>query len=213
MTRSFSILSVFSLNHLIFFLSLVLGVILVIGSTGCRMCGTQYDYCTPAYTGRTEDYRGCDPLYRAGSIFNCDGEEITDADGQIIRATNAGNFGTTTPVGRGQYKPSRLEPRAPIGRPPLAPTPNGNTEEPENTIPGIEDLIRETLPTLPPALPTVNPPVTRQIPARQTHTATSSETIPFSAQSGEPTFTIEDLRRLDPSVTDIKILNVEDNSP
>ncbi|MDR3197506.1 MAG: hypothetical protein LBU34_06500 [Planctomycetaceae bacterium] len=181
----------------------VLPVFLIICSIGCRMCGTQYDYCTPAYTGRVEDYRGCDPLYRAGSIFNCYGNEIADEEGQIIRATNAGNFGVTTPVNRAYSDPSRLEPRSetPIGRPTLAPTPNGNnTDEPENTLPGIEDLIRETIPVKP-AIPAVNPPVTRQVPV---------ETIPFTAQSGEPTFTIEDLRRLDPSVTDIKILNVED---
>ncbi|MDR1141246.1 MAG: hypothetical protein LBL62_06105 [Planctomycetaceae bacterium] len=195
MTRSFSVLQFCSLIFLFF---------LVIDSVGCRMCGTQYDYCMPAYTGRAEDYRGCDSLYRAGSIFNGYGEEIADNEGQIIRATNAGNFGATIPVDRFRSNSSRLEPRSgtQIGRPQLAPTPNGNnnTEEPENSIPGIEDLLQENIPVKP-AIPTVHPPLTRQ----------AVETIPFSAQSGEPTFSIEDLRRLDPTVTDIKILNVEDS--
>ncbi|MDR2115101.1 MAG: hypothetical protein LBP87_01845, partial [Planctomycetaceae bacterium] len=138
----------------------VLAVFLVVCSVGCRMCGTQYDYCTPAYTGRTEDYRGCDPLYRAGSIFsydNCGGNEISeineiiDGEEQIIRATNAGNFGVTTPFGQSSSGSSRLEPRSgtSIGRPTLAPNPNGNypngnknTDEPEdepeneNILPG-----------------------------------------------------------------------------
>lgn len=196
LTRFFSVLT---------FFSLVFPFFLVICSVGCRMCGPQYDYCMPAYTGRTEDYRGCNPLYRAGSIFNCYGDAIVDDEGQIIRATNAGNFGTITPMGRVHSVPSRLEPRSetPIGKPSLAPTSNGNNniEDPENTLPGIEDLLQERTPVKP-AIPTVNPPITRQVPA---------ETIPFSAQSGEPTFTIEDLRRLDPSVTDIKILNIEDS--
>jgi hypothetical protein len=190
---------------------LILLITLISSSIGCRMCGTGYDYCVPAHTGRAEDYRGCDTLYRAGSIFNGNSEEITGNDGQIIRATNAGNFGITEPVNRVRVNPSRLEPRSssPIGRPSLAPNPNGNNnnnnnnnnEEPENFIPGIEDLLQNT-PPIKPVRPTVNPPVTRQ---------TSIETIPFSAQSGEPTFTVEDLRRLDPSVTDIKILNIEDS--
>ncbi|MDR0335734.1 MAG: hypothetical protein LBI18_01450 [Planctomycetaceae bacterium] len=186
--------------------SLIFPVFCVINSVGCRMCGTQYDYCMPAYTGRTEDYRGCDSLYRAGSIFNCYGEEVVDSEGQIIRATNAGNFGVTLPIDRFRSSPSQLEPRSgtQIGKPQLPPTPNGNNdnniEEQEQTIPGIEDLLQNNTP-IKPAIPTVRPPVTRQI---------SAETVPFSAQSGEPTFTIEDLRQLDPTVTDIKILNVED---
>ncbi|MDR0704617.1 MAG: hypothetical protein LBF88_06465 [Planctomycetaceae bacterium] len=198
MTRSIPVLSVFSLIFPVFL------VILISNAVGCRMCGTGYDYCTSAYTGRTEDYRGCDPLYRAGSIFNANSEEITDSEGQIIRATNAGNFGVTTPVHRVRVNPSRLEPRSnSIGRPSLAPSPNGsnNNDEPEDFKPRIEDLLQDTTPVKP-TRPTVNPPLTRQVPI---------ETIPFSAQSGEPTFTIEDLRQLDPSVTDIKILNIQDS--
>jgi hypothetical protein len=200
MTRSIPVLSVSSLIFPVF------SIILMSSSVGCRMCGTEYDYCMPAYTGRAEDYRGCDTLYRAGSVFNGNNEEIADSDGQIIRATNAGNFGVTVPVDRIRSNPSRLEPRSgsTIGRPSLAPNPNGNNnndEEPENFVPGIEDLLQNTTP-IKPVRPTVNPPITRQ---------TSIETIPFSAQPGEPTFTVEDLRRLDPSVTDIKILNIEDS--
>ncbi|MDR0609184.1 MAG: hypothetical protein LBG58_03665 [Planctomycetaceae bacterium] len=205
MTRFISILpvSVLSVSSLIFPVFLI---ILISSSIGCRMCGTSYDYCVPAHTGRAEDYRGCDTLYRAGSIFNGDNERIADSDGQIIRATNSGNFGVTAPITRIHTTPSRLEPRSssPIGRPSLAPTPNGNNNnnnDPENFIPEIKELLQDTTPVKP-VIPTVNPPITRQ---------TSIETIPFSAQSGEPTFTVEDLRRLDPSVTDIKILNIKDS--
>jgi hypothetical protein len=196
MTRSIPVLPV----------CLIALVTLISSSVGCRMCGTGYDYCMPAYIGRAEDYRGCDTLYRAGSIFSGTNEEISDSEGQLIRATNAGNFGVTVPVDRVRLNPSRLEPHSgsPIGRPSLAPSPNGNNndDEPENFIPEIEELLRQDTTPIKPTFPTINPPTTRQ---------TSIETIPFSAQSGEPTFTVEDLRRLDPSVTDIKILNIQDS--
>ena len=168
-------------------------VLAFVSLAGCRMCGSPYDYCIPAYTQRADDYRGCDVFYRAGSIFRssdsrCDG---TDIDFIADRSMNSGNFGTTTPVDVKRPTPRTLEPRKmdrpAIGIPPKSATPNG--------IPFDQQI--PILPDLPSPSPTV-PPGFSPLPVDQNRT-----------QSG-PTITVEELRRLDPTVTDIRILNVED---
>ncbi len=85
-------------------------LVLALGSAGCRMCGSPYDLCTPAFLERHDDYRGCDPMYRSGSIFSRGGNDCyLGSDGGLLiadRSMNAGNFGVTVPV-KGAKLPSK----------------------------------------------------------------------------------------------------------
>lgn len=172
------------------------------------MCGSPYDYCMPTYLDRTDDYRGCDTLYRSGSIFQ-QGDcylGYGDDDTVIDRSANAGNFGVTTPVGSKKPGLGSQRPGSgiTIGRPTEEPLLNGNGFD---TPTGVEELLRENQPGAPtPLMPTpretVPPPPAQEPPV---------ETMPFTMPSvKEPTITVEDLRRLDPSVTDIKIITIDD---
>ena len=169
------------------------------------MCGSPYDYCVPAHTSRADDYRGCNVFYRAGSIFwqddsACTGYDGTDVEFVADRSMNAGNFGTTTPVEAKRPTLRTLEPRKqtrpPIGIPPKSATPAPNGDPVDDSRPFIEQM--PVLPDLPTSPPPTGPPDFTPIPFDQTR------------NQGGPTITIEELRRLDPTVTDIRILNVED---
>ena len=159
------------------------------------MCGSPYDYCIPAYTRRADDYRGCDVFYRAGSIFwNKDGScGGTDVELVADRSMNAGNFGTTTAVDVKRPTPRTLEPRKTdkpsIGIPSKSATPAPNGIPFDQQVPSSPDF--------PTPSPTVPPGFTPS-PSGQSRT------------QGGPTITVEELRLIDPTVTDIQILNVED---
>ena len=165
---------------------------------GCRMCGSPYDYCVSAYTHRADDYRGCDVFYRAGSIFWHGGATYdgTSVDFVADRSLNAGGFGTTTPVDLERPAPRTLEPRKfdrpTIGIPPkpAVPIPNGGG----NHFPPFHEQVPTDLPAPPPVPRSLDVPM----PLDQTQ------------NQGGPIVTIEELRRLDPSVTDVRILSVED---
>lgn len=210
MTRCFSFLFLF----------------LILGSTGCRMCGSSYDYCMPAFLDRQDDYRGCDSLYRAGSIYQnvaCQsgcGEEIaltTD------RSLNAGNFGVTTSVDAPLMQgPKRPGGGSTLGKPPTGPILNGDGFDVPTQ--GVEELLQDSMPSRPtPLMPTPlvptpmegnPPPATSPEPFVPVPPSQQSpvETMPLTMPSSpEPTITVEDLRRLDPSVTDIKIINIDDS--
>ena len=172
---------------------------------GCRMCGSPYDYCVPAYTNRADDYRDCDVFYRAGSIFwnsdvGCDEFGGTDIDFVSDRSMNAGNFGTTTPAESKRPTLRTLEPRKldrpSIGIPPRSATPPINGAPPTDFRP-FEPQVPSS-----PNLPTSPPPTIPSGPAPMQFDQTRNQ--------GGPSITIEELRRLDPTVTDIRILNVED---
>lgn len=184
-------------------------------SSGCRMCGSSFDACVPAYLQRENDYRGCDPLYRSGSIFYGNAD-YSDTSGDLncvdCSLTNAGMFGRTERIGKGktpqtirsmtqdrQNESNRKDLHVPTIEDLIKGKP---TEEPEAPSPfGVPESIPYETPmpnTLPNSLP--QPP----------------QTIPFSTNdpkvTGGPQISVEELRRLDPdpNITDIRILNVDD---
>jgi hypothetical protein len=182
------------------------------------MCGSPCDYCVPGYLDREADYRGCDPAYRAGSVFyssrNPYGDEIPFA--------NTGNFGTTVPIA-GTAGPTKT-----IGRPETSPDLLDGFEGLDNgeTPPNIDEILKGTkgtpvnkwetpapktpapgtIETMPFTTPEILPVPPAPIPATQLP-------IPNPPLTGTPDITIEELRKLDPTVTDIKILNIEDTAP
>ena len=180
------------------------------------MCGSPYDYCMPAYLNRTDDYRGCDPLYRSGSIFSqSDCYRGYGDDDTLVedRSLNAGNFGVTKPID--STKPT-LGPRrgSAIAKPPTEPVLNGNGFD--TPTQGVEELLRDGIPGTPtPLSPT---PLENNVvpPVQQPRTPTSPvetpvQPMPFSMpNTDEPAITLEDLKRLDPTVTDFKIINIDD---
>lgn len=208
-------------------------------ASGCRMCGSPYDYCVPTHIDRAEDYRGCDPKYRAGSIFYASYDGCSDADILTAGLTmNTGNFGITTPINEGERQPKRLDngEKRIIGVPTDSLDSIGNTLETLNDRerPDIDDILQQTpvnrldTPSMPSNLPGVPLVPPSRTPVPQTPSPDAIETIPFTTPSSEqplmepinnvnppvtraPEITIEELRRLDPTVTDIKILNVEDS--
>ncbi|MCL2744304.1 MAG: hypothetical protein FWE67_10670 [Planctomycetaceae bacterium] len=170
-------------------------------SSGCRMCGTCYDDCVPSKTARHNDPDSCDPLYRAGSVFygTADYTDISNApDCEGCSITNAGYYGSTFSVDKNR----------PVSAPKLRSKP---IDIDSLDIPTLPDLLRGRpteapqpqsvpLPKQPePVKPAVQPKVTKKA------------VVP-PANTAMPQFTVEELRRMenDPSVTDIRILNVED---
>jgi hypothetical protein len=164
------------------------------------MCGSPYDYCVPAYTQRTDDYRGCNVFYRAGSVF-WNNDACCDGMGVDFVADQSMNFGTTTPVDLKRPTPRTLGPRkterATIGIPSKPATLPSN-DAPSNDFKPFEEQIPSS-----PDLPTSPPP---------TLPRSFDPPMPFDQTQNQrgPLITIEELRRLDPTVTDIRILNVED---
>ena len=201
---------------------------LLLGSVGCQMCPTPHDYRITGYIDRCDDYRGFNPNYRAGSVF---GEMLGKCQTISDIYNNAGNFGVTTPVVLVSREPDpNLFRTTPINlpQPPeietlLPPRPNGSglTPPPPTGVPSIQDLIdrqRSTtpgIPTLPPALPGFSP-----LPIE----STPSDAVPFSPSDevisppntmprimdNDPPITLEELRRLDPTVHDLQIISIED---
>jgi hypothetical protein len=57
---------------------LILGLALLVGGTGCRMCASLHDYCGPV----VDDCGECDFAYRHGSIVGDSvfGDEYVDGD-------------------------------------------------------------------------------------------------------------------------------------
>ncbi len=205
-------------------------LVLLSCSVGCRMCGPSLDECVPAFLERSDDYRGNSPFYRAGSIYG------VETGKGISRAVNAGNFGITTPVSQAQLQFKK--PGYGLTSPDDAP----DEGDSEFQIPTMEDLTSgvrgyhgqnektpaislpanspfQSVPVTEPVLepmPTTEP-VPEVFPNDDTIDNDSIETIPFAdtfteSSMAEPSFTVEDLRRLESSegVTDIEILNIED---
>ncbi|MDR0522594.1 MAG: hypothetical protein LBH00_12195 [Planctomycetaceae bacterium] len=218
-----------------FYFSLPLVFAVLTAAGGCRMCSSPYDYCISAYVDRNGDYRGCDPFYRSGSVLfgnNRQSCEYLTAD-----FTNAENYGITTPVsvGHGDRLPSspteipkHTLPGTPIGIPPQQPQqpikPDIPVITPGETIPNLNQLInsprQETtpMPVIPPAKPNGKVP------------ATEPDTMPFMPNDGDlvppavpqlpvtpplpvsspESFSIENLRLLEPTADKIEIISIED---
>jgi len=243
---------------------------LILCSVGCRLCSTPYDTRIATFIERPFDYRGFNPMYRAGSIS--DGWGGTH---HVVRGTfhedefvdifsNAGHFGITTPIstlrhtpdsGRGTPGMGTLETRPsfepqpgtdrPIAIPHQPPAEEGFFFEPrvrehDGRVPTIDELLDRQRGTMPLPIP-ITPPG-RQDMAPQGFGG--MPTIPFSpsdeviappngfppimdipimetdAPNGTPTrmetdppITLEELRRLDPTIQDVQIISIEDVTP
>jgi len=216
---------------------------LVLCSVGCRICPTPHDYRISAYIDRCDDYRGFNPMYRAGSI--------SGGTYHVVRGThygkefvdyydNAGNYGVTTPVTMAPYVPRtdtfENQPnteRTPIGMPLQNPSEEDFFPTRLNgtgNVTPVEDLLNPQRGTTPMQMPTMPQMRPRTSPPEDT----SIDTIPFSPSDAIPTdsvpsdklsppstfpktietddlpITLEELRRLDPSIQDVEIISIED---
>ena len=154
---------------------------LILCSVGCRLCSTPYDYRISTYIERPFDYRGFNPMYRAGSIAGGLGDTH-----HVVRGTfheddfvdifsNAGNFGVTTPismlrhtpdpgVGSFETRPS-FENQPSIDRPiaiPHQPPEEGfffepRVREPDGRVPTVDELLDRQRGTMPLPMP-ITPP-------------------------------------------------------
>ena len=151
--------------------------------------------------------------------------------------SNAGNYGITTPVSLVSRSPRTLPPQTlppsvdqrTIGVPDADPAERIITEprrNDTNSVPSVEQLLQQPRGTMPHSLPAIPPEKLRVAPPafKETH----GETIPFSPNdesivppSSKPKpmntepeipITLEELRRLDPSVHDLQIISIEDAS-
>ena len=158
---------------------------LLLCSVGCRMCCTPYDYCIPAHIVRHDDFRGCGPMYRAGSILTGNGCNTCQmGSGNMVYVgnsgdyygtgdfySNAGNYGMTTPVVQPtiQHRSDSVEIRPGLDPSPIAKPPQIVEDEnmllepyrrdPNSSLPTVDDLIqqprREPMPN--PMRPVPNP--------------------------------------------------------
>jgi len=227
---------------------------LIFCSVGCRICPTPYDCRISAYIDRSDDYRGFDPMYRAGSIFcGCNGTH------QVVKGafhetkfvdyySNAGNYGMTTPIVTPRQTPgtNTFETR-PNTESPLIGIPRENPEYIgfpmpfPNGVPSVRDLLdrnRETLqlpvvPITPPGRPRTAPSYDdmpgNTIPfspsdavpnnvmpnniAPDDEAITPPSTFPPMIMETDPPITLEELRRLDPTIQEVQIISIEDVLP
>ena len=222
---------------------------LFLGSVSCRICSTPHDHHISAYIERPDDYRGSNPMYRAGTLFggwNGSHQMIRHAyyeGGEYVDYyTNAGNYGVTTPVTLAHHTPSTGTIETPsetrpgtgqgrIGIPDELPGRDFNPPRgPGGGLPGWDQLMddswRGTLPPPPP----LNQPI-NQRPAAPTGNDnvipfSPSDAVPFGVLPGDelltppgripttmetdPPITLEELRRLDPTIQDVQIISIED---
>lgn len=227
-------------------------------SVGCRICTTPHDCRISTYIDRCDDYRGNNPLYRAGTIFggwNGTHQMFSHANYEGEYAdfyTNAGNYGVTTPImlvnhssdtGTGAFSTHHgtEQSTGPIAIPEYPPGGNEFILPPYKdsigTIPEIDELInrnRGTVPLPSPLAPPLTPPV---MPKAAPLDGMPSDSIPFSPSDAmpngvfpgdeaitppntfpktmetDPPITLEELRRLDPSIQDVQIISIEDATP
>jgi hypothetical protein len=203
------------------------------------MCCTPHDYRITGYVERYDDYRGLDPMYRAGSILGHGANQTYIGDAYYVGSTgdyfnNAGNYGVTTPVSTVPPSLGPIEITHPgheqiIGIPERAPENGGGIIETPgrgngSRVPTLDDLLgpRGMLPTpqpiiTPPTRPNVIPPSLDDdapIPfapgdALDGEPVAPPKTAPTKSES-DPPITLEELRRLDPSIQDVQIISIED---
>lgn len=223
------------MKHLTAFILLTIFIV----SCGCRMCGSEYDYCMSAIVNGKIQNAG--PLYRAGSILNdmsenyCYDNYFADPDCIDCKSNNSfdeieyndvenNNFITpnisnnssdssdssTSSTNRG-WQGTNSGTNIGIPTTPQQNNGNGNKNN-NNNIPNKQDQNFRT-PTLEELMkPTPPRPIT-----------SPKNTIPFNTPQKPNTdiapdnFTIENLRQLDPSVNDsdvqeVKIIKIEDTT-
>jgi hypothetical protein len=144
---------------------------------------------------------------------------------------NAGNYGVTTPISTVRRNPDgfAIPPKTGPVRIPSDDPWEERIREPwkgDKGVPSVEELISSPRGTLtnPNPLPLVPPPVRPRVTPLPSGDP-SIETIPFSPsdevvvpppatfpviQDADPPITLEELRRLDPSVKDLQIISIED---
>ena len=212
-----------------FVLSLCL-LSLILGSVGCRMCCTPHDYRLSTYIDRCDDYRGFNPLYRAGSILGGYGTNpMVMGDAVYVGNigdyyNNAGNYGVTTPVSH--VRQMQMGPEQTIGIPQTGP--EGTVEPPGyeingNDIPSVDQLrerdprrpLPYPSPIMPPGIPRVAPPSLDDgaipfAPSDGDEPLTPPRTVPSPIMDSDPPITLDELRRLDPSIQDLQIISIED---
>ena len=183
-------------------------------SVSCQMCDSPHDYRLTGFVDRQYDYRGFYSDYRAGSLFSDDRYDVSYQTADNLYS-NAGNFGTTTSV--------TIERRDPdpgmFGISPDDTDAFGIPDRP--SVPSVPDYLRtparpDTSPTAPSAIPGVAPLLFEGTPGETTTPFSPSDEI-VAPPSTVPTIldtelpiTLEELRRLDPSVQDIQIISIED---
>jgi len=205
-------------------------------SVGCRTCSTPYDCRVPANTNRLDDYRGFNSLYRGGSIYTCEGCRSCQTNIRNAYSTgytgdyytNAGNYGYTAPVTiqrRNLDGFSAPRPRQGGGSVAIPLDDPGagygvDSTWDDGNMHTLEQLLQQQQRT-PDAMPIDPPPRPRNpVPTLD------PDTIPFTPSDGvvvppndpfptdveiEVPITLEELRRLDPSVQEFEIISIEDS--
>ncbi|MDR2346022.1 MAG: hypothetical protein LBE18_08140 [Planctomycetaceae bacterium] len=209
-----------------------------ISSAGCRMCGTDYDYCMPAIVEGGVQNAG--PLYRAGSILNgisgnyCNDKYFTDQNCNNCNSFNSNipfnfteddNDNTINTEKKYLTSPQKISPNVPDD---LSETSNGNgwqgtnigipKNPPPNNGNGDNNNIPETFdqtPTVTPSLEELMKPTPPR--PKTTPKNTPSPNTPNFTNSGMDNFTLENIRQLDPSVNnpdvyEVKIIKIEDTT-
>ena len=213
----------------------------LLSSMGCRMCSSPYDYCLSTHIDRPDDYRGCGPLYRAGSILSDDGCGIQQVshDGDVLYvrnggefASNAGSYGMTMPIVQPtRGSDSRSFPRQETTRQETIRIGIPQDQQPsepaqESGVPTIQELLRKRggtpepmrpVPINPPSRPRVEIPDFERPLIETTPFSPTDEPVlppttnPFPTTTNiDPPITLEELRRLDPSVREVQIISIED---
>ncbi|MDR1484506.1 MAG: hypothetical protein LBT09_06745 [Planctomycetaceae bacterium] len=214
----------------------VLMLLIFFVSSGCRMCGTDYDYCMPAVVDG--GVRNGGALYRAGSILNgmsgnydkyftdpdcvnCEPDnslnliEYKDTGYNEVGRDNAAGSGNTsaTPEDSTTSKGWQgTDSGTNIGIPTTLPPDNGNNGNNgnNNNKPKIDPEF--TTPSLE-ELMKLTPPRPAKSPKNNTPPAPHAP----PANNIQDNFTLDNLRQLDPSVNDpdvqeVKILKIEDTT-
>jgi len=210
---------------------------LLVSSVGCRTCCTPHDYRLSTYIDRCDDYRGFDPQYRAGSILGWHStSQMVMGDAVYVGQigdyyNNAGNYGVTTPIALVRHTPDTVE--QPTGQELLIGIPQDIPEERtivppsgyeiNGNIPTIDQLrdrqrglLPYPTPIMPPGIPRVPPPAldddTIPFAPSDEQPLIPPSTIPSPMIDSDPPITLDELRRLDPSIQDLQIISIEDAS-
>lgn len=193
-----------------------------LSAAGCRMCSSTYDYCGPTYDGRGPEC-ACDPLYRAGSIIYPCGAAVEGCQSCSFGVSTTqsqirtyGDTATTTstftsPSGRGTGTVQGAGKRVAVPQD----VPNGNDSydgiyEPDDagdyTVPPLPERQWVTPPNGTHRLP--NTPQSN--PADATFNSTINQPRRLPASQEDFGLTLEELRREDPSITNVEIISVEE---
>ncbi len=209
-------------------------------SVGCRMCGSTYDYCGPTYTGDAWDPAG-DPMYRANSILSpTNGEGIGLFAGDDCIDCKKGAAATPTmPMKLGAGGPAKpgfstktqgggsriaVPSVAPNGSAPgfgeimdESTDPNEYTVPPGNLNWQSPDSKPQPEPLQPEPLqpePLQPEPVRPNTPSTPFRPGmTQSDPYGNLSESEDFSISLEELRKEDPSIMNVRILGVEEQSP